>query len=322
MLHSFLRCKPHSSCCSYWAWVFIGCEELLCSVFCRKQLHTSQAYTIRSHIFKQLQPDQGVDKLPTTQSVWYRLEHIRRPQVQALYSDTDTHSLSSSISSPFRIGSVFWHLSSTAHLHSSVQTRWYRLQEHLREHLLVVSTLVDPQLHRMSWRTAPGAGVSFVSIDHSLTYCIWHLSVTESGTTEFTIRSWDQTLHWTCARRMCSNQTIRVVGSLSTPWSGFSCLKRCHPTVFAWDVWSCSGQKTEHKNSSDPLNTWTDGYVPSPSSVTAAYDCVLLCLWLLLLSLCQVLALSREPGTGHQCSVSTYGPYYLSLQLIPHVKSW
>ena len=191
---------------------------------------------------------------------WYRLEHIRCPQVQALYSDTDTHSLSSSISSPFRIGSVFWHLSSTAQLHSSVQTRWHRLQEHLREHLLVVSTLVDPQLHRMSWRTAPGAGVSFVSNDRSLTYCIWHLSVTESGTTEFTIRSWDQTLHWTCARRMCSNQAIWVVGSLSTPWSGFSCLKRCHPTAFAWDVWSCSGQKTEHKNSSDPLNTWTDGY--------------------------------------------------------------
>ena len=191
--------------------------------------------------------------------------------------------------------------------HSSVQTRWYRLQEHLREHLLAISTLVDPQLHRMSWRTAPGAGVSFISNGRSLTYCIWHLSVMESGTTEFTIRSWHQTLHWTCARRMCSNQTIRVVGSLSTPWSGFSYLKRCHPTVFAWDVWSCSGQKTEHKNFSDPLNTWTDGYAPSPSSVTAAYDCVLLCLWLLL-SLCHVLALSREPGAGHHFSVSTCGP--------------
>ena len=79
--------------------------------------------------------------------------------------------------------------------------------------------------------------------------------------------------------------------------------------------------KTEHKNSSDPLNTWTDGYAPSPSSVTAAYDCVLLWLWLLL-RLCQVLALSREPGAGHQCSASTCGPYYISMQLIPHVKSW
>ena len=79
-----------------------------------------------------------------------------------------------------------------------------------------------------------------------------------------------QTLHWTCAWRMCSNQTIRVVGSLSTPWSSFSCLKRCHPIVFAWDVWSCLGQKTEHNNSSDPLNTSTDGSAPSPCSVTAA----------------------------------------------------
>ena len=78
--------------------VFVGCEELLCSVFCRKQLHTSQAKTIRWHLFKQLKPDQGVDKLPTTQSVWFRLEHLHRAQVQALYSDTDTHS------SPFRIG--------------------------------------------------------------------------------------------------------------------------------------------------------------------------------------------------------------------------
>ena len=205
MLHSFLWCKPHSSCCSCWAWVFIGCEELLCSVFCPKQLHTSQAKTRRRHLFKQLKPEQVVDKLPTTQGVW--LEHIRRAhvQVQALYSDTDTQSLSYSISSPFRIGSVFWHLSSPAQLHSSVHTRLCRLQEHLREHLLVDSTLVDPQLHRMSWRTAPGAGVSFVSNGSSLTYCIWHLSVTGSGTTEFTIRSWDQTLNWTCARRMCSN---------------------------------------------------------------------------------------------------------------------
>ena len=154
---------------------------------------------------------------------------------------------------------MFWHLSSPAQLHSSVQTRLCRLQEHLREHLLVDSTLVDLQLHRMSWRTAPGAGVSFVSNGTSLTYCIWHLSVTGYGTTAFMIRYWDQTPHRTCARRMCSNQTIRVVGSLSTPWSSFSCLKRCHPTVFA-----------EHTNSSDPLNTSTDGSTPSLSSVTAA----------------------------------------------------
>ncbi len=188
---------------------------------------------------------------------------------RSLYSDTGTQSLSSSISIPFRIGSVFWHLSSPAQLHSSMQTRLCRLQEHLREHLLVDLALVDPQLHRMSWRTAPGAGVSYVNNGSSLTYCIWHLSVTGSGTTEFTIRSWDQTLHWTCARRMCSNQIIRVVGSPRLDLV-FSCLKGCHHIIFAWDVWSCLGQKSEHKNSSDPLNTWTDGSAPSLSSVTAA----------------------------------------------------
>ena len=132
--------------------MFIGCEELLCSVFCPKQLHTSQAKTRRQHLFKQLKPEQVVDKLPTTQSVWYRLEHICRTHVQvyALYSDTYTEPLSSSTSIPFRIGSVFWYLSSPAQLHSSVQTRLSHLQDHLREHSLVDSTLVDPQLHRMS----------------------------------------------------------------------------------------------------------------------------------------------------------------------------
>ena len=36
---------------------------------------------------------------------------------------------------------------------------------------------------------------------------------------------------WTCERRVCSNQTLCVVGSLSSPWSGFSGLKICHHTV-------------------------------------------------------------------------------------------
>ena len=57
------------------------------------------------------------------------------------------------VSSAIRIGSVFWHLSSSAQLHSSVETRLFRLQEHLHEHLLVDSTLLDPHMHRMSWRT-------------------------------------------------------------------------------------------------------------------------------------------------------------------------
>ena len=60
--------------------VFKGSEELLCSLFCPKQLHTSQANTIWWHPFKQLKLDQGVDKLPTTRILW--LEHIRRAHVQ------------------------------------------------------------------------------------------------------------------------------------------------------------------------------------------------------------------------------------------------
>ena len=38
-------------------------EELLCSLFCPKQLHISQANTLGWHIFKQLIVHQGVDKL-------------------------------------------------------------------------------------------------------------------------------------------------------------------------------------------------------------------------------------------------------------------
>ena len=55
-------------------------KEFSCSVFCPEQLHTSQAKTVGWHLFKQLKPDQGVDKLPTTRIVW--LEHIRRAHVQ------------------------------------------------------------------------------------------------------------------------------------------------------------------------------------------------------------------------------------------------
>ena len=51
-----------------------GCQLFLCSLSGPKQLHISQAKTIRWHLFKQLKPDQGVEKLPTTLGVW--LEHI------------------------------------------------------------------------------------------------------------------------------------------------------------------------------------------------------------------------------------------------------
>ena len=81
-----------------------GFEEFLCSICSPKQLHLSQTRILWWHIVKQLKPDQGMDKLLTTQSVW--LEHTRRSQVQTLYSDADPQSLSSSISNAITIGSV------------------------------------------------------------------------------------------------------------------------------------------------------------------------------------------------------------------------
>ena len=61
-----------------------------------KQLHVSQYNTLWWNFVKPLKPDQGLDKLPTTQSVW--LEHTRRSQVQAWPSF---------VSSAISIGSVF-----------------------------------------------------------------------------------------------------------------------------------------------------------------------------------------------------------------------
>ena len=66
------------------------------------------------------------------------------------------------------------------------------------------------------------------------------------------------------------SHTPRVGGGFVTPWSGFSCLKRCRPIVFAWDILSCLGYKSKHNIYSHPLTTSTAGYAPSPSSVNAA----------------------------------------------------
>ena len=120
MFHSLPWFKPHSYYCIYWAWrswtvswSAQGMRRIIVlTVFCPKQLHVSQYNTLWWHIVKPLKPDQGLDKLPTTQSVW--LEHTRRSQVQAWPSF---------VSSAISIGSVFWHLSSSAQLHSSVETR-------------------------------------------------------------------------------------------------------------------------------------------------------------------------------------------------------
>ena len=58
-----------------------GCEAFLCALFCPRRHHVTQAKDLRWHLFKQLKPDQGVDKLPPTHGAW--LQHIRRAHVQA-----------------------------------------------------------------------------------------------------------------------------------------------------------------------------------------------------------------------------------------------
>ena len=57
--------------------VFKGCEELSCSQYSALNNSTyPNTILYGGHIVKPLKPDQGLDKLPTTQ-------HTRRSQVQA-----------------------------------------------------------------------------------------------------------------------------------------------------------------------------------------------------------------------------------------------
>ena len=49
--------------------VVTGCEQFLYSLCCPKQLHKSQTKTLGGHLFKQLKPDQGVNKRPPTPGV-------------------------------------------------------------------------------------------------------------------------------------------------------------------------------------------------------------------------------------------------------------
>ena len=77
MFHSLPWFKPHSSCCTYWAWrrswtvswSAQGMRRIVLTVLCPKQLHVSEYNTLWWHIFKLLKPDQGLDKLPTTHSL-------------------------------------------------------------------------------------------------------------------------------------------------------------------------------------------------------------------------------------------------------------
>ena len=156
---------------------------------------------------------------------------------------------------------MFWHLSSSAQLHSSVQTRLFRLQEHLHEHLLVDSTLLDPHMHRMSWRTCLMSMYLLVAMTVA---CHLALSSKRERFRDDMVN--EQELR---PRNDVWSHTPRVCGSLSTPWSGFSCLKRCHPRVFVWDLWSCLEQQSEYKNYSHPVTTTTDGSASSPSSISA-----------------------------------------------------
>ena len=74
MLSSILCFKLYCTCRTGWTWKGVepsaegieGCEEFLCALFCPRRHHVTQAKDLRWHLFKQLKPDQGVDKLPTT----------------------------------------------------------------------------------------------------------------------------------------------------------------------------------------------------------------------------------------------------------------
>ena len=47
-----------------------GCEAYLSALFCLRRHHVTQAKELRWHLFKQLKPVQGADKLPPTNGAW------------------------------------------------------------------------------------------------------------------------------------------------------------------------------------------------------------------------------------------------------------
>ena len=71
------------------------------------------------------------------------------------------------------------------------------------------------------------------------------------------------------ARRMCSARDPGVGGSLSTPWSGFICLNRSHLRSLACETFTLGGQKSTHRNASQPSVTFVDGSSPRPRLMRA-----------------------------------------------------
>ena len=138
--------------------------------------------------------------------------------------------------------------SSLPQWHGSVHAGLFRLHEHLRVHVFVDSKLVAPQLPLMSCSTESGAGGSSDIIGISLSPCWHHPSCSGLGHSGCRTRSRDQMFACTSARLMCYFQAPGVGRSLSTLWSGYSCLNICHVRSFACTIESFCGQKSVHRN--------------------------------------------------------------------------
>ena len=125
-----------------------GCEELLCSIFCPKQLHLSQTKTLWWH---NLQPTENQSRIGQTPNY---SECLVRIHPSPTGPDVIFRHRSSIIIILYIKCNYHWLCVLTLIISGTiaqfVQTRLFRSQEHLREHLLGDSTLLDPQLHRMS----------------------------------------------------------------------------------------------------------------------------------------------------------------------------
>ena len=152
---------------------------------------------------------------------------------------------------------------SPPHLHSSVHTTLFPLHEHLREHFDF------SQLHLTSCSTETGAGATLGRTGTSFWSRYLHPKVRGSRQVGFNTISWCHMLAWTWARRICSVHAPWVGGSLSTPCSSLSCLNKNHLSIFASPVWTPPGHKREHRNSSQPRSTSSDGSSPSPRPASA-----------------------------------------------------
>ena len=126
-------------------------RRIVLTVLCPKQLHVSQYNTPWWHIFKPLKPDQGLDKLPTTQSLIRTHPSLTGPGIAILCIKCNYH----------------WLCVLTLVIFGTIAQldELFRLQEHMREHLLHCHPSVNGSY--MTWLTSRNEATQRCVVSHT-----------------------------------------------------------------------------------------------------------------------------------------------------------